>query len=58
MFMQSGTSWLQRAKLTASDAAGGDEFGYSVAIYRSTAVVGAPPYKNFNTGAAYVFANV
>ena len=43
----------QQAKLTAADGAANDYFGLSVAIYGSTAVVGAP-YKNTGT-AAYVF---
>jgi hypothetical protein len=54
VFARSGTSWSQQAKLTASDAASGDDFGTSVAISGSTAVVGAD-HKNSGTGAAYVF---
>jgi hypothetical protein len=54
VFVQSGTTWSQQAEVAASDAAAGDQFGYSVAIYRSTALIGAP-YKNNYTGAAYVF---
>jgi hypothetical protein len=54
VFVQSGTGWVRQKTLTASDAAKGDEFGWSVAIYGSTAVVGAPG-KNSNTGAAYEF---
>jgi hypothetical protein len=44
------------AELTASDAAPGDEFGYSVALSArgSTALAGAP-FRNTSTGAAYVF---
>jgi hypothetical protein len=56
VFARSGTAWAQQAKLTALDAAFGDEFGTSVAISGSTAVIGAPD-KNNQTGAAYVFAN-
>ena len=40
-FKQNGT-WTQQAKLTASDAAIDDIFGYSVAINGDWAVVGAP----------------
>src|SRR5215472_6459861 len=47
-------SAFQQAKLTAAGGVSGDEFGYSVAISGSTAVVGAP-YKNSSTGAAYVY---
>jgi hypothetical protein len=55
VFTRSGSTWAQRAELTASDGAPGDYFGYSVAIWGSTVVVGAPS-KNSGTGAAYVFA--
>jgi hypothetical protein len=34
--------FIQQAKLTASDAAGGDELGYSVAVTSDTVVAGAP----------------
>ena len=50
--------WVQQAELTASDGASGDEFGYSVAVSGSTAVVGAPTHtvgSNTQEGAAYVF---
>ena len=45
-------SWL--AKLTASDAAAGDEFGIAVAVDGDTIVVGAHQ-NDSNKGAAYVF---
>ena len=45
-------NWGEVKKLTASDAADGDQFGTSVSIDGGTAVVGAP-YKD--SGAAYVF---
>ena len=41
----------------ASDGVSGDYFGYSVALSRSTAVVGAFG-KNLGIGAAYVFVHV
>jgi hypothetical protein len=51
-------SWTRQQKLTAQDGAAGDQFGYSVAIYRDTLVVGAP-FDDFpgvpNQGSAYVF---
>ncbi|HSS21648.1 MAG TPA: PQQ-binding-like beta-propeller repeat protein [Pyrinomonadaceae bacterium] len=47
-------NWGQVKKLTASDAAGNDQFGRSVAIDVDTVVVGAW-LKNSNTGAAYIF---
>jgi outer membrane protein assembly factor BamB len=52
---QGGTEhWGQVQKLTAGDAAGGDDFGSSVSINADTVVVGAW-VKNSNTGAAYIF---
>jgi len=50
-------SWGQVAKLTASDAAMGDEFGYSVSISGDTLVVGAHDNDDdgTNSGSAYVF---
>ena len=50
--------WFQQAKLTASDAAGGDRFGVSVAVSGDTAVVGANAADtpaSSNAGSAYVF---
>ncbi len=50
--------WGQVAKPTASDAAAGDKFGFSVALDGVTAVVGTLGEDNAggnNAGAAYVF---
>jgi FG-GAP repeat len=49
-------TWSRTAELTASDAAPGDEFGYSVALSAlgTTALAGAP-FRNTSTGAVYVF---
>ena len=47
-------AWTREAKLTASDAAEGDQFGWSVAISGDTAIVGAFRDEN-SVGAAYVF---
>ncbi len=41
VFVRSGTTWSQQAKLTALDGAAFDLFGYSVAISGDTAIVGA-----------------
>ena len=41
VFVRSGGTWTQQEKLTASDAAAGDQFGVSVAVSGDTAVVGA-----------------
>jgi hypothetical protein len=54
VFVRSGTAWAQQTELTAADAASGDDFGSSVAISGSTALVGNP-FHNSNTGTASVF---
>jgi len=41
VFVRSGTTWIQQAYLKASNAAAGDEFGYSVSLSGDTLVVGA-----------------
>ncbi|NUQ48097.1 MAG: thrombospondin type 3 repeat-containing protein, partial [Phycisphaerae bacterium] len=50
VFVRSGSSWSEQAKLTASDATATDYFGWSVALSGETAVVGAAGVE-----AAYVF---
>ena len=60
IFTRSGGSWVQQARLTATDYAEDDAFGSAVAIYQNTAVVAAstknlPPLVN--VGAVYVFQN-
>ncbi|WP_375758446.1 hypothetical protein [Corallococcus exercitus] len=58
VFVRSGTTWSEQAKLTASDAAEGDLFGRSVALSCDTAIVGAEGVDTEageNAGAAYVF---
>jgi len=40
-FTYDGTTWIEQAKLTASDAGAYDRFGYAVAIDGDTALVGA-----------------
>ena len=58
VFVRSGGSWTQQARLTASDGATNNYFGYSVAISGDTALVGAY-YATVSgkvaQGAAYVF---
>lgn len=51
------TTGSELFKLTASDAAWGDDFGSSVAVSGTTAVIGAygDDDGGFNSGAAYVF---
>ncbi len=52
------SNWGQEAKLIAPDAAGGDQFGRSVATKRGFALAGAPydADAGSETGAAYLYA--
>ena len=54
VFSGSGSVWTEQAKLTASDAAAADRFGWSVALAGDTAVIGAIGDDGFR-GSAYVF---
>ena len=57
LFTLSGNTWSEAQKLTASDRATSEYFGFSVAVNGTTAVIGAP-YANGDTsgsGAAYAF---
>jgi len=58
VFLRSGSAWSQEQKLTASDAAPSDIFGYSVSVSGDTALVGAPSDDDDsggNSGSAYAF---
>ncbi len=57
VFEWEGSSWVETAKLRASDAAYGDNLGVSVAVSGTTIVVGAigEDGSTFDEGAAYVF---
>lgn len=58
VFTRIGDTWVQQAKLTASDGAVGDMFGYTVAIYDNYAVIGAPKDDvdtSVDCGSAYFF---
>ncbi|MCI0710192.1 MAG: FG-GAP repeat protein [Chloroflexi bacterium] len=57
IFTRSGSIWTEQAKLTAFDGAAGDEFGFSVALDGSTALIGArnDDDNGGNSGSAYVF---
>ena len=57
VFIRSGTSWSQQAKLQASDAAAGDRFGAAVSISSDTIVAGASleDTAGTDTGSVYVF---
>ena len=50
VFIGSGSSWTQQAKLTTPDTAAGDRLGISVALSADTAILGAPYVSK-----AYVF---
>ena len=60
VFVRSGTTWTFEAKLTASDAAAGDQLGTAVALAGDTLVAGAAFDDDAGglTGAAYVFTRV
>jgi len=57
VFTRSSGVWTQQGKLTASDAAVSDHFGYSVSVSGDTAVIGAylDDDGGSSSGSAYVF---
>ena len=57
VFKRTGTSWVEEAKLLASDGATNDQFGFSVSISGDYAVVGATDDDDngSGSGSAYVF---
>jgi FG-GAP repeat/PEP-CTERM motif len=57
LFQDDGSGWAQIGKLTASDGAADDVFGYSVSISEGTAVVGAKGDDDNGSysGSAYTF---
>lgn len=57
VFERDDNSWSEQAKLTASDGAEDDGFGYSVSINGNYAVVGAPGEDDNgdDSGSAYIF---
>ena len=58
LFAKEDNAWRQIAKLTAADGVSGDEFGFSVDVNGSTAIVGALGHATsagFNAGAAYLY---
>lgn len=58
VFTRSAGAWTEQAKLVASDAAAGDNFGFWLDIDGDTVIVGAPGAdiaSAGNAGAAYVF---
>lgn len=57
IFALSGRDWNPQARLRASDAEDGDNFGHAVSINGDTALIGAPKDDDggANSGAVYVF---
>ncbi|MEO5720964.1 MAG: FG-GAP repeat protein [Chthoniobacterales bacterium] len=55
IFVRSGTTWSEQQKLTASNAATGNLFGFGVAINGNTALAGAPNSSG-TAGSTYVFS--
>ena len=59
IFTRSGTSWSQQAKIQASDAEGGDHFGFSVSMSDNGnyVIVGSPQEGSvaYFAGASYIF---
>ena len=57
VFINNGNTWEEQAKLTASDAASGDRFGWSVAISGDVAIVGSTSERTDYgdwSGSAYI----
>jgi len=54
VFAKTASGWEQTAELKGSDTVGKDQFGWSVAISGTTAIVGALNHAN-GAGRAYVF---
>ena len=57
IFIRSGDTWKQQAKLAAPDPEDEDAFGFAVSIDRNTAIVGVPMDDDAgnNSGSAYIF---
>jgi hypothetical protein len=54
VFVRNGSTWTQQAQLTAGDMVSLDNFGRSVDIYGSYAVIGAYQKTNY-AGVSYIF---
>jgi hypothetical protein len=54
VFTRTGSIWTQQQKLLGSDAALGDDFGWSVSLEGDTALIGAHIEDDWN-GSAYMF---
>jgi hypothetical protein len=57
VFKRDGTSWIEQAKLAASDGEAGDTFGCSTSISGNYAIVGTnrDDDKGTDSGSAYIF---
>ncbi len=57
VFHYDGAQWVEEQKIVSEDIAEGDSFGWSVAIWQDTLLVGARNDDDFGngTGSAYVF---
>ena len=57
VFVRNGTSWTQQAKLTHRNPVPGDLFGFAVAVYGDSALIGAhgSDATGPDSGTAYVF---
>ena len=58
VFVRSGSTWSEEAKLLAPDGRSGDRFGTAVALDDDTALIGAPfdqTLGGIESGSAYVF---
>jgi FG-GAP repeat len=55
VFVGSGSSWSQEAKLSASNATAYQEYGSAVAVEGDRAVVGAPTWASMIDGAGWAF---
>ncbi len=61
VFVRTGTTWAEQARLVAADGVLADQFGNAVAINGNTIVVGAPfddTFAGANAGSVYVFTRV
>lgn len=61
LFHRIGTAWFEEAKLTASDGASSDQFGYWLSLDADRAIVGANAHDTVhgsNAGAAYIYHRV
>lgn len=56
IFVHSGGVWSEDAKLTATGAGAGDEFGVSVSMEHDHAAIGAPREAAGLSGSAFVFS--